>query len=95
MADKQDKHPDAPKVGGNSGEVNAGRLLAFIERVERLEEEKATFTTDIKEVYGEAKSTGFDVKIMRKIVALRKMDLDERIEQEQILDLYLAALGML
>lgn len=77
-----------------TSEVNAGHLRAFIERIERLEEEKKALTGDIKDVYGEAKANGFDVKIMRKIVSLRKQDRDSRIEEETILDLYLAALGM-
>ena len=76
------------------GEVNAGHLRAFIERIERLEEEKKALAGDIKDVYGEAKANGFDVKIMRKIVSLRKQDRDSRIEEETVLDLYLAALGM-
>jgi uncharacterized protein (UPF0335 family) len=75
-------------------EVNAGHLRAFIERIERLEEEKKALAGDIKDVYGEAKANGFDVKIMRKIVSLRKQDRDSRVEEETILDLYLAALGM-
>jgi uncharacterized protein (UPF0335 family) len=69
------------------------RLRQLIARIEKLEEEKATVAADIKEVYGEAKSTGFDTKIMRKVISLRKQDRAERAEQEQILDLYLAALG--
>ena len=69
-------------------------LKAFVERIERLEEEKKALTDDIKDVYGEAKANGFDVKIMRKIVSLRKQDRDQRVEEETILDLYLAALGM-
>ena len=76
------------------GEVNAGHLLAFIERIERLEEEKKALAGDIKDVYGEAKANGFDVKIMRKIVSIRKQDRDSRIEEETVLDLYLTALGM-
>ena len=82
-----------PTTAGTS-EVNAGHLKAFIERIERLEEEKKALAGDIKDVYGEAKANGFDVKIMRKIVSLRKQDRDSRIEEETILDLYLAALGM-
>ena len=82
-------------MGHNSGEVNSGHLRAFIERIERLEEEKKALAEDIKDVYGEAKSTGFNVKIMRKIVALRRQDADKRAEEEAILDLYLNALGML
>jgi uncharacterized protein (UPF0335 family) len=69
------------------------RLRQLIARIEKLEEEKANVAADIKEVYGEAKATGFDTKIMRKVIALRKQDRAERAEQEQILDLYLAALG--
>jgi len=75
-------------------EVNAGHLKSFIERIERLEEEKKALSDDIKDVYGEAKANGFDVKVMRKIVSLRKQDRDQRMEEETILDLYLAALGM-
>lgn len=75
-------------------EVNAGHLRAFIERIERLEEEKKALVDDIKDVYGEAKANGFDVKIMRKIVSLRKQDREKRMEEETILDLYLASLGM-
>ena len=76
------------------GEVNADHLVAFIERIERLEEEKKALAGDIKDVYGEAKANGFDVKIMRKIVSMRKQDRDSRIEEETMLDLYLTALGM-
>ena len=77
-----------------TGEVDAGHLRSFIERVERLEEEKKALSADIKDVYGEAKATGFDVKIMRKIVSIRRQDRDQRREEETVLDLYLAALGM-
>jgi uncharacterized protein (UPF0335 family) len=74
--------------------IAADRLRAFIERVERLEEEKAALATDIKEVYGEAKSLGFDPKIMRQIIRLRKMDTAEQQELEALLDTYKHALGM-
>lgn len=74
--------------------VNAGHLKSYVERVERLEEEKSTFATDIKEVYGEAKANGFDTKIIKMIVKIRKQDREERQETEAILDLYLSALGM-
>ena len=70
------------------------RLRSFIERIEHLEEEKTALTEDIKEVYSEAKGTGFDVKIMRQIVRLRKLDTADRQEQEALLETYLAALGM-
>jgi uncharacterized protein (UPF0335 family) len=77
-----------------SEHVNAGHLRAFIERIEKLEEEKKAISDDIKEVYGEAKGTGFDIKIIRAIVKIRKMDRDQRREQEEILSLYLSALGL-
>ena len=70
------------------------QLKAIIERIERLEEEKKTIADDIKDVYGEAKGTGFDTKILKKIIAIRKQDKDERMEQEAILETYLIALGM-
>jgi uncharacterized protein (UPF0335 family) len=69
-------------------------LRSFIERIERLEEEKAALSADIREVYSEAKGTGFDTKIMRQVVRMRKLDTAERQEQEAVLDLYLSALGM-
>ncbi|WP_199500256.1 DUF2312 domain-containing protein [Methylovirgula sp. 4M-Z18] len=75
--------------------VDAGHLRAFIERIERLEEEKKTIADDIKDVYAEAKGNGYDVKIMRKIVSIRKQDHEKRKEEEEILDLYMAALGMM
>lgn len=71
------------------------QLRAFIERIERLEEEKKSIADDIKDVYGEAKGMGYDTKILRKVIAIRKQDRDERAEQEAILDSYLAALGMI
>ena len=74
--------------------VAAGQLRSFIERIERLEEEKKTIADDIKEVFAEAKGTGFDVKAMRTLIRLRKKDQAERQEEEAILDLYMAALGM-
>jgi uncharacterized protein (UPF0335 family) len=77
-----------------SDAVNAGHLRAFVERVERLEEEKRALAGDIKDVYAEAKGNGFDVKILRKIVSIRKQDNEKRREEEEILDLYLTALGM-
>ena len=75
--------------------VDTGHLKAFIERIERLEEEKRAIADDIKEVYAEAKGNGFDARIMRKVISLRRMDRDKRIEEETILDLYLSALGEL
>ncbi len=77
---------------GTAG-VAAERLRSFIERVERLEEDKAAIMNDIKEVYAEAKGEGYDVKILRQVIRLRKMDNADRQEQEALLDLYLSALG--
>ncbi|HXY58850.1 MAG TPA: DUF2312 domain-containing protein [Methylocystis sp.] len=78
----------------SSNTVDGGHLKAFIERIEKLEEEKRAIADDIKDVYGEAKGTGFDPKIMRKIVSLRRQDKGKRQEEAEILDLYLEALGM-
>ena len=80
-----------PDVGGIAGE----RLKSFIERIERLEEEKRVLAEDIKEVFAEAKSNGFDTKIMRQVIRIRRMDKDDLDEQETLLDLYKRALGML
>jgi uncharacterized protein (UPF0335 family) len=71
------------------------QLKSFVERVERLEEEKKSLTDDIRDVYAEAKGNGFDVKALRTVVRLRKQDVSERQEQEAILETYLHALGML
>lgn len=78
-----------------TGGIAADALRSLIERIERLEEEKKALADDIKDVYGEAKSTGFDVKIIRQIVRIRKMDESDRQEQEALLDLYTHALGMI
>ena len=75
-------------------ETSGEHLKSFIERIERLEEDKANVAADIKEVYAEAKGTGFDAKIMRQIVRIRKLAEHERREQEELLDLYMAAVGM-
>ena len=79
-------------MGDNS--INSGHLKAFIERIERLEEEKRALAGDIKDVYAEAKEVGYDVKIMRKIVSLRRQDHHKRKEEEELLDAYMSALGM-
>jgi len=81
--------------GHNSVQVAREQLQAIIERIERLEEEKAATASDVRDVYAEAKGTGFDVKALRTIVRLRKQGADERREQEAILDTYEHALGML
>lgn len=78
-----------PNVGGIAGD----QLRSFIERIERLEEEKRSLASDIKEVYDEAKGNGFDTKIMRQIVKERRMDKDDLDEQETLLDIYRKALG--
>jgi uncharacterized protein (UPF0335 family) len=70
------------------------QLRSLVERIERLEEEKKTIAEDIKDVYGEAKAHGYDTKVLRKVIAIRKQDQNERLEQEAILDTYLHALGM-
>lgn len=93
--------PTGPGPGHNSEVtetsevVAAGQLRSYLERIERLLEEKQTIADDIKEVYAEAKGTGFDTPIMRKIIQLRKMDQAERQELEARMDLYKAALGMI
>lgn len=89
------------EIGHNSGDaafqteaVAADQLKAFIERIERLEEEKAGIAGDIKDVYAEAKGNGFDSKVMRKIVAMRKRDYEDRQNERAIGELYCQALGM-
>ncbi len=71
------------------------QLRSVVARIERLEEEKATLAADIREVYAEAKGNGFDIKALRKLIGMRKMDQSERREQEAMLDLYMNAMGML
>ena len=77
-------------VGGVAGK----RLKSFLDRVERLEEEKKGLADDIKDIYAEAKGVGFDVKTMRKILKLRKMETEKRREEEELLELYKAAIGL-
>ncbi|MBM86092.1 MAG: hypothetical protein CMM47_08725 [Rhodospirillaceae bacterium] len=78
------------EVGGIAGE----QLRSYIERIERLEEEKTALGGDIREIFSEAKGNGFDVKIMRQIIRLRKLDRVDRLEQEELLQLYQHAIGM-
>jgi uncharacterized protein (UPF0335 family) len=80
-----------PDIGGIAGE----QLRSFIERIERLEDEKRATATDIKEVFAEAKGIGLDTKIMRQIIKIRRMDKDDLDEQETLRDVYMRALGML
>lgn len=79
----------------NQEPVAQDQLRAFIERVERMSEEAEAIKADIREIYAEAKGNGFDVKIMRRLVNLRKQDANERMEQEALLELYMSALGMI
>ncbi|MBF0561949.1 MAG: DUF2312 domain-containing protein [Alphaproteobacteria bacterium] len=92
MSDTEKRAADQDKSGEISG-VAADALRQFIDRIERLEEEKKGLQDDIKDVYGQAKGQGFEVKVLKKIIALRKKDRQEREEEEELLALYLAALG--
>jgi len=74
--------------------IAADRLRSFVERIERLEEEKAALSADVREIYAEAKSVGFDTKVLRQVIKLRKMEQADRQEQEQLLETYMSALGM-
>ena len=74
--------------------VAQDQIRAFVERIERMEEEKRAIADDIKEIYAEAKGNGFDTKVLRQVVRIRKQDHAERLEQEALLELYMTALGM-
>ena len=76
------------------GRIARERLKSFVERIENLEEEKSALTADIREIYSEAKGIGLDIKTLRQIVRLRKLDSSDRQQQEELLDLYKNALGM-
>lgn len=78
----------------NIHDISGNRLKSFIERIERLEEEKGAIAEDIRDIYAEAKGTGFDPKVMRKIVSLRKTELEKRREEQELLELYMSAIGM-
>lgn len=78
----------------NTDSVDDGQLRAFVERIERMHEEKKAISDDIAEIYAEAKGTGYNVKVLREIIRIRSKDAAERAEHETILDLYMAALGM-
>ena len=82
------------KAGHNSG-ISGKQLKSFIERIERLNEEKAGLSEDIREVFAEAKANGFDNKTMRKVLAIRKMELSAYEEEKALVDIYLSALGIL
>lgn len=79
--------------GDNSASFEHGQLRAFVERVEHVEEEIRALNGDKKEIYAEAKGTGFDVKILKKVIGIRRMDRAKREEEQSILELYLSALG--
>jgi hypothetical protein len=79
-------------LGGSNG-IDSGHLRSFIDRIEKMEAEKAVIAEDIKEIYAEAKGTGFDPKIIRKIISLRKVDEDKRREEQEMISLYMDALG--
>ena len=83
------------KADGPASNIVRDQLKAFVERIERLEEEKKVIADDIKDIYGEAKAMGYDSKIMRRVIALRKKDPQERVEEQAVLETYLIALGML
>jgi len=76
------------------GGVSSAQLKSFVERIENLEEEKAAVSEQIRDVFAEAKGTGFDIKVIRQVLKIRKLETQERLEQEELLDLYLTALGM-
>jgi uncharacterized protein (UPF0335 family) len=80
--------------GGNPGGIAAAKLKSFVERIERLETEKSELAADVREVYAEAKGNGFDTKIMRQVIKLRKMEPADRNEQDALLDLYRKALEL-
>jgi len=90
----QDAQPQAEPETRDVGGVAGDRLRSFIERIERLEEEKTALAEDIKEIYAELKGVGYDAKTVRKIVGLRKLDSEKRREADELLDLYKTAVGM-
>jgi uncharacterized protein (UPF0335 family) len=85
---------EAAKPGHNLGGVSADQLRSIVERIERLDEEKSALTSDISGIYKEAKSNGFDVKVLRQIIRLRKMDQDKLAEQDAMMDLYRSVMGI-
>ncbi len=92
------KEPDSagesPSPGAGHNSVSGARLKSFFERIDRLEEEKKAAAEDIKDIYSEAKATGFDTKAMRKIQALKKTNLEKRREEQEMVELYAAAIGL-
>jgi len=93
-AKAKDLQQQQQETANDAGGVSGQRLKAFIERVERLEEEKTALADDIKDIFAESKAVGFDTKIIRKVIRLRKMDKEKRQEEEELLELYKSAIGM-
>lgn len=88
------QHARDEKPLDNSGCISGERLRAIIQRIEKMEEDKAAVAEDLKEIYAEAKGVGYDTKIIRKIVSLRKIEVDKRREDSELLSLYMSAIGM-
>lgn len=95
VGEKQLEKPKSEKGPSGSTTIAQGQLRSFVERIERLTEEKDALQIDIREVYAEAKGNGFDTKVLRKVIAIRKKDMAERQEEEAMIELYLHALGMI
>ncbi len=91
---EKENAPPIPGIGDNSGEVSGARLKSFIVRIETLKEEGAAIAEDVRDTYAESRATGFDPKIMRKIVSLRKQNLEKRREESELLSLYMSAINM-
>ena len=85
---------DTPTTGHNSGNIAGERLRSIVERIERLEEERKALGSDIRDIFSEAKSAGFDVKVLRQLIRIRKMEPADLEEQETLLDIYRRAIGM-
>ncbi|MEH2508673.1 uncharacterized protein (UPF0335 family) [Nitrobacteraceae bacterium AZCC 1564] len=83
------------RASGSAGNIAAAELKQFVERIERLEEEKKAITDDVKEVFSELKGRGYDVKAVREILKIRKQDANERAERDALLEIYLQAMGMI
>jgi uncharacterized protein (UPF0335 family) len=82
------------KTATQNAPVSAERLKSFIQRIEKVEEDKAAVSEDLKEIYSEAKGAGFDTKIIRKIVTLRRLEIEKRREEQELLAMYMSAVGM-
>lgn len=87
-------HDVPPPIGHNSGDTSNERVRSFVERIEKLNEEKAAISEDIKEIFAEIKSSGFDAPAIRDLIRMRKQSVEDRLMREQLLELYKAAMGM-